>query len=324
MNTFNKTIAWIGLLAVGIFGGGYYAYKHYRTNPNEIQVGVLLDAPYFLEKSGDKFVGFEPEILEGITQEMNKGTLLKTEVREVKVSEAKDGTKREVKEVEKVQKTESPKEKVSLKYKVYNSIDGLTKAVEKNEVSIGAGALTIREKADTKVKFSNPFVKTGQSLLLKKETLIQNYKSLEGKNIGVQAGSTCEEVAKSLYGPKSVIYNTKSVITSASDISALVEMLKAGKIDAILVDTVIANEICNRFSSILSVSHLSHKEAADQSYGFMLSSQIDKAQFDQNLEKVLVARKIKQPQQPVKAQVQPQANNKGSVKTTTTVTIKKS
>lgn len=93
---------------------------------------------------------------------------------------------------------------------------------------MGASAMTITEERKKNIDFSDPYYDSLQSLLTSVDSGITSIGDLDGKNVGVQQGTTGESYAKeNAKGATLVQYPGDAELWPA---------LKAGQIDAILQD----------------------------------------------------------------------------------------
>ncbi|MGB3374154.1 MAG: ABC transporter substrate-binding protein [Microbacterium sp.] len=93
---------------------------------------------------------------------------------------------------------------------------------------MGASAMTITEEREKKIDFSDPYYDSLQSLLTSVDSGIKNIGDLDGKNVGVQQGTTGESYAtENAKGATLVQYPGDAELWPA---------LQAGQIDAILQD----------------------------------------------------------------------------------------
>lgn len=111
---------------------------------------------------------------------------------------------------------------------VNTGFDGLIPALEGSQIDVIASAMTITEERSKKVTFSKPYYKSGLSIVVKADdSVIKNFKDLEGKRIAVQIGTTGAEQAKKIKDAKVREFNSAS--------EAFLE-LKAGGADAVVND----------------------------------------------------------------------------------------
>ncbi|MFJ4044305.1 ABC transporter substrate-binding protein [Microbacterium sp. NPDC089987] len=93
---------------------------------------------------------------------------------------------------------------------------------------MGASAMTITDERKANIDFSDPYYDSLQSLLTSVDSGIKSIKDLDGKNVGVQQGTTGESYAKeNAKGATLVQYPGDAELWPA---------LQAGQIDAILQD----------------------------------------------------------------------------------------
>lgn len=106
--------------------------------------------------------------------------------------------------------------------------DGLIPALEAGNIDVVVSGMSITNERKQKVAFSNPYYKSGLTMVVKNEnTTIKSFKDLEGKNIAVQIGTTGAEEARKIKDAKVREYNSNS--------EAYME-LKAGGVDAVVND----------------------------------------------------------------------------------------
>ena len=108
---------------------------------------------------------------------------------------------------------------------------GLLPALTSNNIDAVIAALTVTEDRKTKVDFSDGYVSTSMSILFKKGENIKSIEDLESKVVGVQMGTTWESYAKEL---SDKINNIR--VRSLSNNLVLVEELKLGTVDAIIME----------------------------------------------------------------------------------------
>ncbi len=93
---------------------------------------------------------------------------------------------------------------------------------------VGASAMTITEEREKNIDFSDPYYESLQSLLVRTDSGITSIDDLEGKNVGVQQGTTGEAYAnENATGAEIVQYPSDGELWPA---------MQSGLIDAILQD----------------------------------------------------------------------------------------
>ncbi|QDR83177.1 basic amino acid ABC transporter substrate-binding protein [Sporomusa termitida] len=111
---------------------------------------------------------------------------------------------------------------------VNTAFDGLIPALESGQIDVIASAMTITDERAQKVSFSQPYYKSGLSIIVKADNNdIKAFKDLEGKRIAVQIGTTGAEAARRITDAKVREFNSAS--------EAFLE-LKAGGADAVVND----------------------------------------------------------------------------------------
>ena len=103
-------------------------------------------------------------------------------------------------------------------------------AMEAGDCDIAAAAITITEEREENIDFSDPYFVADQSLLTTQDSGISTISDLDGRNLGVQTGTTGE-----IYANENAAGAT---IISFENPGDLFTALSAGNIDAILQDIV--------------------------------------------------------------------------------------
>jgi len=104
----------------------------------------------------------------------------------------------------------------------------LIDALNRGDIDIAISAMTITPKRAVLVAFSDPYYLAGQALVVTAEdTSSSALDDLRGQRVGVVAGTTGEELARSADGL--LIYRSNNVAQALSD-------LAAGDVDAVIAD----------------------------------------------------------------------------------------
>lgn len=174
-------------LSLGLAGCGQNSAK--TTESKVLKVGAEMTFPPFeFQEEGSKdYVGFDMDLIKAVAKQMGY---------EVQIQNV--------------------------------GFDGLIPALEAGNIDIIVSAMSITEERTKKVAFSKPYYKSGLSIITKADnTTINSFKDLEGKNIGVQIGTTGAEEASKIKDAKVREYNSNS--------ECYME-LKAGGVDAVVSD----------------------------------------------------------------------------------------
>ncbi|MDR6867221.1 polar amino acid transport system substrate-binding protein [Microbacterium resistens] len=145
--------------------------------------------------------------------------------------------------------------KVSIQDVNFDALQSGTTLVA-GQCDIGASAMTITDARKANIDFSAPYYDSLQSLLVRTDSGIKDIKGLDGKNVGVQQGTTGENYAKE---------NAKgaSLVQYPSD-GELWPAIQAGQIDAILQDQPVNFE----HEKADSAYKIVETYKTDESYGF--------------------------------------------------------
>ena len=121
---------------------------------------------------------------------------------------------------------------------------------------VGASAMTITEERKANIDFSDPYYDSLQSLLVRTDSGIESIDDLDGKNVGVQQGTTGEAYAtENAPGATLVQYPSDGELWPA---------IQAGQIDAILQDQPVNLE----HEKADSAYKIVETYETDESYGF--------------------------------------------------------
>jgi len=108
--------------------------------------------------------------------------------------------------------------------------DPLFDGLDKGTVDIGISSITITDKRKEKYDFSDSYFVANQLILVPEDSPVTKLADLEGKNIGVQAATTGEEVVKKAFG------NTYSGLKGYDDMPSSVDDFFNGRVDAVVGD----------------------------------------------------------------------------------------
>ena len=107
--------------------------------------------------------------------------------------------------------------------------DGPIPALFTGAVDAAVSGITITNERKKKVDFCDPYYQAGQGLMVRKgtEEQFKDLKSLEGRRVAVQIGTTGAELAKSIKGAEIKAFNTSA--------EAFMD-LKMNGVDAVITD----------------------------------------------------------------------------------------
>lgn len=142
------------------------------------------------------------------------------------------------------------------------SFDGLVGALQTNKVNLVAAAMTITEDRAKEVNFSDSYFEAATAVLKKKDnTKITDMDSLKAAKCGAQLGTVQADYIVADGWNKS-----NMTVTSVADLSLA---LQAGTIDALVVETPVANAIKAKYTDFELVPNIDFNDSAS----FGLASQ---------------------------------------------------
>lgn len=98
------------------------------------------------------------------------------------------------------------------------------------KVDIGISAISMTDKRREAFDFSDPYFEANQLILVAEDSPINRLADLQGKQVGVQADSTGEELAKQALG------GSDAGIKSYKELPSAVNDFLSGKLDAVIGD----------------------------------------------------------------------------------------
>lgn len=126
---------------------------------------------------------------------------------------------------------------------------GLLPALSTNSVDLVIAALTVTEERKAHIDFSKGYYSTLMAVLFKKGDNIKSIEDLNGKVIGVQMGTTWETYAKDL-----VVRFPETRIRALANNLVLVEELKVGSVDAIIMESMQVQKFLQNLEDLESFS----------------------------------------------------------------------
>ncbi|MDG4655634.1 transporter substrate-binding domain-containing protein [Ectobacillus antri] len=131
---------------------------------------------------------------------------------------------------------------------------GLLAAMEAKKVDFVMAGMTPTAERKKNADFTDIYF-TAKNLVISKDGAVQKVEDLKGKTVGVQTGSIQEGKAKDIQKA------TEIKITDRNRIPELFEELKAGRVDAIIIEDTVAKGYLAKMSELKSIEI---PEAADE------------------------------------------------------------
>ena len=122
--------------------------------------------------------------------------------------------------------------------------DSLIPSLREGDMDLVAAAMGITDERDEQIDFSDPYYEADQAVLVREDDIDPSeFADLEGRPVGAQSGTTGEGTAESeLVEPGLIDGNQYS---SYENYVLAVDDLESGNIDAIVIDTPVANNFAN-------------------------------------------------------------------------------
>ena len=119
-------------------------------------------------------------------------------------------------------------------------------AVLNGKADFGAAGMTITPERQEEVDFSISYVESIQHIIYKNDSVIENMDGLKGKKIGVQLGTTGDlAISDAVNLEDGDLYNSGAEVKTYKNALEASQDLIAGRIDAVVIDKLPAEEIVN-------------------------------------------------------------------------------
>lgn len=116
------------------------------------------------------------------------------------------------------------------------AFDGLLVALQTGRVDIVAAGMTVTPEREKNAAFSTSYYVSAQKIVTRKGENIRTAEDLKGKRLGVQLGTTGDELAHKIDGAR---------VSQFPAVSSLMQELNSGRIDAAILD----NEPAKRYAA---------------------------------------------------------------------------
>ncbi len=167
--------------------------------------------------------------------------------------------------------------------------EGILAAVQNGKADVGAAGITVTEDRKTSVDFSNPYTTSKQVIMVYRDNVVESIEKLDGKTIGVIAGSAGSLAADEKLNESG---NTEKIEFYTFD--KALKYLTQYKIDAVVADEVFIKEALERTTSLVAfddaVSEASYSFSVKKGNKDILSKvngALDKLKENGTLEKIL-------------------------------------
>lgn len=107
------------------------------------------------------------------------------------------------------------------------AFDSIIASIQSGKADIGLAGITASEDRKANVNFSDPYTTAAQVIIVKNDSPVTKPDDLEGKNIGVQLGTTGDKYAADIKDAKIERFNKGF---------EAVQAMTQGKVDAVIID----------------------------------------------------------------------------------------
>ena len=135
------------------------------------------------------------------------------------------------------------------------SFETIFRDVQQGKFEAVISAATITEEREKAVDFSNPYYLSEQAVLVKEGSSIKSLEELEGKTVGVQQGTTGQELAKEEIGG--------AEIRPFPEGPDAVNALKAGTVEGVVIDAPVAQNAVEKSGGV----EIAEKVPTEEEYG---------------------------------------------------------
>ena len=166
------------------------------------------------------------------------------------------------------------------------SFDGLLPALESGQIDLAVAGMSVTEERAKNALFSDSYYVASQQIIVKEESLIRNRYELVGKKIGVQLGTTGDQMAQQINGAKVIQFPTAP---------SVLQELVSGRVDAAILDNAPAAQYVASFSNLKILSSPLSRESyaiamkkGNQKLQEAVNSTITKMKEDGRMQKLLM------------------------------------
>ncbi len=170
---------------------------------------------------------------------------------------------------------------VEVKFKAVDW-DGVILSLKNGNIDAIWNGLTVTEKRKEQLGFSEDYLANRQAIIVKKTSNITTIADLKGLVVGLQMGSSSE---LALHSDEELVNGLKQLRKYSNNVEALLD-LKAGRVDAVIVDEVVGRYYITKKAAYYRVLD---EYLAEESYAVGLRKEDQK--FREELNKVLTEMK---------------------------------
>jgi ABC-type amino acid transport substrate-binding protein len=139
------------------------------------------------------------------------------------------------------------------------SFETIFRDVQQGKFDAAISAATITEEREKAVDFSNPYYLSEQAVLVKEGSSIKSLEELEGKTVGVQQGTTGQELAKEEIGG--------AEIRPFPEGPDAVNALKSGTVEGVVIDAPVAQNAVEKSGGV----EIAEKIPTEEDYGIAVA-----------------------------------------------------
>lgn len=139
------------------------------------------------------------------------------------------------------------------------SFETIFRDVQQGKFEAVISAATITEEREKAVDFSNPYYLSEQAVLVKEGSSIKSLEELEGKTVGVQQGTTGQELAKEKIGG--------AEIRPYPEGPDAVNALKSGTVEGVVIDAPVAQNAVEKSGGV----EIAEKVPTEEEYGIAVA-----------------------------------------------------
>ncbi|MFT8322453.1 MAG: transporter substrate-binding domain-containing protein [Bacillus sp. (in: firmicutes)] len=171
-------------------------------------------------------------------------------------------------------------EKLGYKIEVKDmDFSGLLTALQANKVDLVLAGMSATEKRRQNVDFSDVYYSAKNLVITKKDSGIKTVEDLKGKTVGVQLGSIQADSAKEI--AKTVKVN----VENRDRIPELLQEIKAGRFDAVIIEDVVAQGYLKKDKNLLSFEAPEAEGTEGSAIAFQKNSKLTE-EFNAELKKM--------------------------------------
>jgi polar amino acid transport system substrate-binding protein len=146
-------------------------------------------------------------------------------------------------------------EKLGVELEVVNTqFEGIVASIASGKGDVAIAGITMDDERKAQADFSVPYINSIQYLIVPEDSKLKTIEGLAGLRIGAQVGTTGEMLlSDEISGEEGVLKDSKAEVAPYNSAPLAMEDLKAGRIDAVIIDELVAQQIATQNDGYVAI-----------------------------------------------------------------------